>query len=185
MSKAPRRKSCLLSSLEWPAWASQQLFLTFWLLGPYCISGFLPKHIWGWIILCCGHCFVHCRQCSIISGLYPLDWGKLQAVSNNPKCLWTFPDVPLGAESQLVETTHCCTSLTIRPLPRGRRVDQRSIRKDRERSWPPTHPLIRSHGLRVFGSQLGAVLPARIPTAVSRATYFPGALFWDRQHRIQ
>ena len=53
--------------------------------------------MWGWIILCSGHCPVLYRMFSSIPGLYPLDASSAIQMGNE-KCVQTL-NGPLESES--------------------------------------------------------------------------------------
>ena len=52
--------------------------------------------MWGWTILCSGHCPVLCRMFSSIPGLYPLDASSATQMGNE-KLLQTLTMGPLRA----------------------------------------------------------------------------------------
>lgn len=55
--------------------------------------------ILGWTVLCCrvkgGGGPMHCRMFGGILGLYPLDATHTPSLNGNPKCVQTWPDVPI------------------------------------------------------------------------------------------
>lgn len=54
------------------------------------------------IILCGGHCLVHCRMLSSIPASYPLD-ARSTSSGDNPKCLWALPNVSRRTRQPPVE----------------------------------------------------------------------------------